>query len=146
MLAAPVAAQDPAPETAAERAALGEFGRVFTEAVNLSHAASTRAEFRRARSRFDAAAASIEQLSTTRQERAHMLIGVRRTEMYALAGNVFKVLVGPGDAVSAGQTILVVEAMKMETDVSAPRDGTVSAVHVTVGDTVAVGDPLLSLD
>jgi oxaloacetate decarboxylase alpha subunit len=64
----------------------------------------------------------------------------------ALAGNVFKVLVQPGDQVSVGQTIMVVEAMKMETDVSAPREGTVSAVHVSAGDVVAVGDALVTLD
>jgi oxaloacetate decarboxylase alpha subunit len=41
---------------------------------------------------------------------------------------------------------MVVEAMKMETDVSAPREGTVSAVHVSAGDVVAVGDALVTLD
>ena len=64
----------------------------------------------------------------------------------ALAGNVFKVLVGAGDDVSEGQTIMIVEAMKMETEVSAPRAGKISAVHVAVGDAVAVGDPLVALD
>jgi oxaloacetate decarboxylase alpha subunit len=64
----------------------------------------------------------------------------------ALAGNVFKVLVAPGDTVENGQTILVVEAMKMETNVSAPRSGTITMVHVNEGDAVAVGDPLVSLD
>ena len=62
-----------------------------------------------------------------------------------LAGNVFKVLVDPGDVVSEGQPILIVEAMKMETEVSAPRAGTITGVHVAVGDAVAVGDPLVSL-
>ncbi|MEM7432483.1 MAG: sodium-extruding oxaloacetate decarboxylase subunit alpha [Pseudomonadota bacterium] len=63
-----------------------------------------------------------------------------------LAGNVFKVNVGPGDTVTAGEPLLVVEAMKMETEVVAPADGTVTAVHVAVGDVVAVGDALVSLD
>jgi oxaloacetate decarboxylase alpha subunit len=63
----------------------------------------------------------------------------------ALAGNVFKVLVQPGDVVTEGQTILVVEAMKMETAVAAPQDGTVADVHVREGDAVAVGDPLVTL-
>jgi oxaloacetate decarboxylase alpha subunit len=62
-----------------------------------------------------------------------------------LAGNVFKVLVGVGDVVNEGQPILIVEAMKMETEVSSPRGGTVSAVHVEEGDAVAVGEPLISL-
>lgn len=63
----------------------------------------------------------------------------------ALAGTVFKVLVGVGDTVSAGQPVLVVEAMKMETEVAAPRSGSVTAVHVKAGDAVAVGDPLISI-
>ena len=63
----------------------------------------------------------------------------------ALAGNVFKVLVSPGEQVSSGQPILVVEAMKMETQVSAPRSGTIAQVHVSEGDAIAVGDPLVSI-
>lgn len=62
-----------------------------------------------------------------------------------LAGNIFKVLVKPGQKVSQGERILVLEAMKMETDVSAPRDGTVAAVNVKEGDSVAVGDVLVSI-
>ncbi len=54
-------------------------------------------------------------------------------------------LVQPGDVVTEGQTILVVEAMKMETAVAAPQDGTVADVHVREGDAVAVGDPLVTL-
>ena len=67
------------------------------------------------------------------------------TIIAALAGNVFKVLVQPGDVVTEGQTILVVEAMKMETAVAASQDGTVAEVHVREGDAVAVGDPLVTL-
>ena len=62
-----------------------------------------------------------------------------------LAGNVFKVLVAAGEQVAAGQTVLVLEAMKMETEVSAPQAGTVQNVTVREGDAVAVGDPLLSI-
>jgi oxaloacetate decarboxylase alpha subunit len=62
-----------------------------------------------------------------------------------LAGTVFKVLVAPGEPVRAGQPVLVLEAMKMETDVSAPRDGTVAAVNVREGDEVSVGDSLMRL-
>ncbi|MCO1336358.1 sodium-extruding oxaloacetate decarboxylase subunit alpha [Microbulbifer sp. OS29] len=62
-----------------------------------------------------------------------------------LAGNIFKVMVRPGDQVSEGQAVLVLEAMKMETVVSAPRSGSVTSVAVKEGDAVAVGDPLLSI-
>ncbi|WP_444894436.1 sodium-extruding oxaloacetate decarboxylase subunit alpha [Microbulbifer sp. TRSA001] len=62
-----------------------------------------------------------------------------------LAGNIFKVMVKPGDQVSEGQAVLVLEAMKMETVVSAPRAGNVASVAVKEGDSVAVGDALLSI-
>ena len=62
-----------------------------------------------------------------------------------LAGNVFKVLVAAGDSVTEGQALIVIEAMKMETQISAPKAGTVADVLVAEGDTVAVGDPLLRL-
>ncbi|PLW82310.1 oxaloacetate decarboxylase subunit alpha [Kineobactrum sediminis] len=63
-----------------------------------------------------------------------------------LAGNIFKVTVAPGDTVSAGDIIVILEAMKMETEVRAPRDGRVASVEVKVGDTVVVGDTLITLD
>jgi len=62
-----------------------------------------------------------------------------------LAGNIFKVLVAPGDTIEKGQPLLVVEAMKMETTVSAPKGGTVSDVFVREGDVVAVGDTLVAI-
>ncbi|GAA5525962.1 oxaloacetate decarboxylase alpha chain [Microbulbifer aestuariivivens] len=62
-----------------------------------------------------------------------------------LAGNIFKVLVKPGEQVTEGQAIVVLEAMKMETAVSAPRAGTVTTVTAKEGDSVAVGDVLLSI-
>ena len=62
-----------------------------------------------------------------------------------LAGNIFKVNVAPGDTVEKGQPLLVVEAMKMETTVSSPREGTISDVFVSEGDVVAVGDGLVAI-
>ena len=62
-----------------------------------------------------------------------------------LAGNIFKVHVVPGAQVSAGDPLLVVEAMKMETAVAAPRSGTVTDVFVAEGDAVAVGDALVAI-
>lgn len=63
-----------------------------------------------------------------------------------LAGNIFKVSVKAGDAVKSGQVIVLLEAMKMETEVRSPRDGRVVSVEVKAGDTVAVGDALIMLD
>ena len=62
-----------------------------------------------------------------------------------LAGNIFKLNVGVGDSVATGDVIVILEAMKMETEVRATRDGTVSTVNVVAGDAVAVGDALITL-
>ena len=62
-----------------------------------------------------------------------------------LAGNIFKVMVEPGDVIEEGQVVMILEAMKMETEVSASQGGTVSSVEVKEGDTVSVGDTLLVL-
>lgn len=62
-----------------------------------------------------------------------------------LAGNIFRVLVSPGQQVSEGDTLLVLEAMKMETQISAAKSGTVATVNVKEGDVVAVGDILLTV-
>ncbi len=63
-----------------------------------------------------------------------------------MPGNVLRVLVGPGDAVVAGQPLVVVEAMKMEHQVLAPADGTVATVHVTPGQQVDTGQALLQME
>ena len=62
-----------------------------------------------------------------------------------LAGNIFKIVVTPGQAVQEGDLLLVLEAMKMETEVRSPRAGTVGTINVKVGDSVAVGDTLMTL-
>ena len=62
-----------------------------------------------------------------------------------LAGNIFKVLVAPGQQVAEGDTVMIMEAMKMETEISAPKAGTVSAVYVKEGDAVQVGQALLAM-
>ena len=62
-----------------------------------------------------------------------------------LAGNIFKVNVASGDVVNSGDVIIILEAMKMETEIRASRSGTVQSVDVKEGDAVAVGDTLLTL-
>ncbi|WP_299236858.1 sodium-extruding oxaloacetate decarboxylase subunit alpha [uncultured Halomonas sp.] len=62
-----------------------------------------------------------------------------------LAGNIFKVNVREGDSVAEGDVVIILEAMKMETEVRASSAGTVSAVKVGEGDSVAVGDVLIEL-
>ena len=62
-----------------------------------------------------------------------------------LAGNVFKVLVKAGDQVAAGQVVIILEAMKMETEVRATSAGVVRDVLVREGDAVKVGESLMML-
>ncbi|WP_064602099.1 sodium-extruding oxaloacetate decarboxylase subunit alpha [Photobacterium sp. J15] len=62
-----------------------------------------------------------------------------------LAGNIFRVNVQPGNVVAEGEVLVVLEAMKMETEVRASRGGVVQELHVKEGDTVVVGSPILSL-
>ena len=63
-----------------------------------------------------------------------------------MPGNIVDVLVKEGDAVKAGQAVLITEAMKMETEVQAPIAGTVKAVHVAKGDRVNPGEVLVEID
>lgn len=68
------------------------------------------------------------------------------TKVHAIIpGVVVAVSVAPGDPVTAGQQLLVVEAMKMQNELRAPRDGTVEQVAVGPGSTIEVGDLLLVL-
>ncbi|WP_150303553.1 sodium-extruding oxaloacetate decarboxylase subunit alpha [Pseudomonas saliphila] len=71
--------------------------------------------------------------------------GAGEAQPAPLAGNIFKVLVAPGDAVEDGEVVMILEAMKMETEVCARRAGTVGTVNVKVGDAVNVGDTLLTI-
>lgn len=60
----------------------------------------------------------------------------------SLPGNIFKILVKPGDSVKAGQVVFVIEAMKMEIEIASPRDGVISAVAVSQGESVTNGQIL----
>ena len=60
-------------------------------------------------------------------------------------GNIFKVECSVGQSVKAGDVLIVLEAMKMEIEVSAPVDGTVKSVAVNVGGTVNTDDLLVTL-
>ena len=63
-----------------------------------------------------------------------------------LPGVIIDVKVNVGDTVAKGQTVVVLEAMKMENNINADRDGKVTAIQVTKGDTVADGAVLIVLE
>lgn len=62
-----------------------------------------------------------------------------------LAGNIWKVLVSPNQQINEGDTLVILEAMKMETEVKAARSGTVVSVNVSEGDQVSAGQAIISL-
>lgn len=63
-----------------------------------------------------------------------------------MPGKIVAVKANPGDKVSRGQVILVLEAMKMENDIVAPEDGTVASVNVAVGSSVESGETIATLN
>jgi acetyl-CoA/propionyl-CoA carboxylase biotin carboxyl carrier protein len=112
------------PETAPPRTA-GTVGRAATAAVSAGAA--------RLRTRGRSPAQSAAPVSTG------MVVA-------PMQGTVIVVSVAPGDTVTAGQPVCVLEAMKMENNVTAERDGTVSEVRVQAGDTVGAGDVLVVIE
>lgn len=62
------------------------------------------------------------------------------------AGKVFKIEASVGQKLSKGDTVVIVEAMKMEIPVVAPEDGTVASIDVAVGDMVEAGQSLATLN
>lgn len=62
-----------------------------------------------------------------------------------LPGKVLDIFVKPGDHISIGQTIVCLEAMKMENNINSDREGIVTTLHAQKGDTVMEGDALIEL-
>ena len=62
-----------------------------------------------------------------------------------LAGNIFKVLVNVGEQVEEGDVLIIMEAMKMETEIRAPKSGTVQAINIKEGDAVTVAQSLFTI-
>ncbi len=62
-----------------------------------------------------------------------------------IAGTVYKVMVQAGDKVKKGEVILILEAMKMETEICSPAAGTVNSIDIALGDHVKVGQLLITL-
>ncbi len=62
-----------------------------------------------------------------------------------MPGTIFDIPVVVGQAVKAGDNLIILEAMKMENEIVAPVDGTVKTIHVTKGTSVSSGDALITL-
>jgi len=62
-----------------------------------------------------------------------------------IPGLIFDITVTQGQQVAQGEILVIVEAMKMENELRAPRDGEVEAIHVAPGDSVQKGTPLVTL-
>lgn len=61
------------------------------------------------------------------------------------AGSVIEVMVRPGDRVADGDEVVVMESMKMEIPIVAPETGTVSVVHVAIGDSIQEDDAIVTI-
>ena len=62
-----------------------------------------------------------------------------------LPGVIIEISVKEGQQVKAGQKVAILEAMKMENDIPAPKDGTITDIHVHKGDTLQEGDPVVTI-
>lgn len=72
--------------------------------------------------------------------------GAGKTVDAPMPGKILDIKVKPGDAVKYGQPVVIMEAMKMETEIVAPADGTIATVNVSTGDSVETGAVLVSLN
>ncbi len=77
---------------------------------------------------------------------ASMPAGTVNGVVAPLSGSVSKILVEVGDDIKAGQVLVVLEAMKMETEITAPADGKVKNVLVAQGDSVQGGQGLVEFE
>jgi biotin carboxyl carrier protein len=88
----------------------------------------------------------IEDTRSLRARRRHAHGDGPVTIRASMPGRVVRVLVEEGDAVTAHQGVLVIEAMKMQNELKSPREGRIVEVRVSAGDTVAGGDILAVIE
>lgn len=118
--------------------------------VSFREVAATAPAAQAAAPRAEAAPAAAEapaQAPTPAQEPAPVPAGAVAGEVIAapMPGKILSIGVEVGDAISEGDTVCTLEAMKMEMPISATVSGTVKAVHVRVGQNVAFDDPLVTV-
>lgn len=63
-----------------------------------------------------------------------------------MPGKILAIKVNAGQAVKKGEVVMILEAMKMENEITAPEDGTIASINVAVGDSVESGDTLATLN
>lgn len=63
-----------------------------------------------------------------------------------MPGKILAIKANVGQSVKRGEVVMILEAMKMENEITAPEDGTIAGIHVGVGDSVESGDTLASLN
>jgi len=81
----------------------------------------------------------------TEETKPKPVAGLSRVEA-PLPGTIFKVIVKEGDTVKKGDTILILEAMKMENNILAEKDGFIKKLNVSEGDAVLQGDLLVEIE
>ena len=81
-----------------------------------------------------------------RAERAAVQMEGRQSVVATMPGRIVRVLVAPGDRVTVRQAVVVVEAMKMENEMRAPKDGVVCEVRVAPGAAIDTGAVLVVID
>jgi len=91
------------------------------------------------------------EVQTERERAAHLITGQKQakgpmTVEALIPGFVSRVLVSPEDKVMAGQSLLIIEAMKMQNEVVTEVEGVVREVHVEADQTVRGGDPLVTIE
>ena len=95
---------------------------------------------------FDIASGSASNTSLNQSQQVKPQTSVVSSQLNApLGGNIFKILITEGQTVSKDQTLIILEAMKMETEIKSPADGVISNIHIQVGDAVAPGDLLIDI-
>mgnify|MGYP001208264597 CR=1 FL=1 len=95
---------------------------------------------------FDIAKGSASNISPNQPQQVKPQASSVSSQLNApLGGNIFKILIAEGQTVSKDQTLIILEAMKMETEIKSPANGVISNIHIQVGDAVAPGDLLIDI-
>ena len=86
-----------------------------------------------------------QQIRRTREKGTGSKLGASGTISSAIPGKIVSILVSVGDAVSAGDVVIVLEAMKMQNEIKASVDGVISEVKCNAGERVEANVPLLEI-